>query len=493
MSESSDSASSSHRSANGPTPLGLPGVGIRPTWERGAFIFLAILAVVFGGLVLQRSAYSKRLMTDAGVFFRAGWAVRAGVNPYTVCDENDWYFLYPPAIAAAMVPLADPPGYDPLPPHPNRLERTRPFGYLTYAQSIVAWYALSVVCLVLCVRWMCRALQLLSPRPEIRALSRTYGGWWNLRFWPLIAILPDALSTLSRGQVNLIMLACMCLGILLVVRGRHMAAGAAVAMGACIKIIPGLLVVAFIADRRWRSVLGAILCCVIMFAVVPVVVFGLERTIDYTWTFTQHVLLAGLGIVDIPSLQAGSGPENTDNASIQGLLHNVANITTPRGDRPPEIEPWVKLAHVLVALGLTGVTLFVGGAKRIVNLAPSDVSPAACADRLTIVLRLSMLACVMLAAAPMTHRHYFVFMYPAIALLTFLSMQRSRLGLPTGAGLFVCVGVPILLAIPKIHQEGLLRDLPIPQACNLIVWSLCLRELLRLRRGDSVLTAPVPA
>lgn len=435
------------------------GVGIAPSWEKPAFVALVLFAIAFGWLVLDRSAFSDRRRTDAGVFFRAGWAVREGVNPHTVPDENDWYFLYPPGMAVFMVPLSDPPADKPRE------------GHLPYPVSVVLWYALSVACVVASVRWIAAALEERAASPEVRAITPASGGWWNLRFWPLMLCLPDFGSTLSRGQVNVHMLALICLGTLLIVRGRSLLAGGALAAAACIKVFPGIFVFYVLARRDGRALAGYAACGVALMVVLPLVAFGPTRAFEYTKMFAEQVVLAGVGLADVPKLQAGSGFENTDNISVQGVLHNVTHIGTPRGQRPAEPAAWVQPVHALVGVGLLIATLAVGRVR----------SPR---DGLDVVLRVGMLSCVMIAAVPMAHRHYMVFAFPAVAALVFANMQRSKLGTLDGWGWPLAIAYPLLLSLPRFEQQGVLRDLPIPLVVNLVVWGLCLKVVVSRRASE---------
>lgn len=456
---------------------GEPGVGIAPTWERWAFIAIALFGVIFGGIVLQRSAFSDRRRTDAGVFFRAGWAVRAGVNPYTVTDENDFYYLYPPAMAAAMVPLADPPPDPPLPPQKDPSTHVRAPGYLPYPVSIMLWYLLGAACVVLSVQCMCRSLELSAANPRVRAITRADGGWWNLRFWPLLAVLPDVGSTLSKGQVNTIVLACITGGLLLMVRAgarQRWWAGALLALAACIKVFPGIFAFEVLARRDRRTIFGYGACALICMILLPLGVFGPSKAIEYTEFFADRVLLSGL-LGKETTLQSGSGWADTDNQAIAGALHNVMNINTARGQRPARPAAWVQPTHAIASLALLSITLMLGRGWRIGHWRTDS--------GLMTALRMSMLSCLMIAAVPMCHRHYAVFLYPALATLIFLSMQRSSLALPTGGGLGLAISVPLALGAAKFRQEGLLRDLPILLVITLTLWTMCAIALQRLARS----------
>jgi hypothetical protein len=452
---------------------GIPGVGVRPTWEPWVAGLLLVVAIGFGFLVQHRSVHSERRRTDAGVFFRAGYAARVGLDPYTIPDENDWYFLYPPAVAIGFVPVADPPplaapddGRIASSPLPDSAARV----FLPYPVSVALWYALSVAMVVVCVECLSRALIGGAADPRVRALRLSQGGWWNIRFWPLLMALPDILSTLSRGQINMVILACISAGILLLSRSKSFWGGFLLAAAAGIKVIPGILLFDVISRRGGKAILGYIACGLVMMAAVPVIYYGPERAYDLTKEWTQRVLLAGI-LGSEERLQAGAGFSDTDNLSIQGTLHNLANLSIPRGQRPPEPEAWVKLTHLFVSVGLLAATIIIGGFRK-------PVRPVA----IEIMLRTGMLCCVMLLAAPMVHRHYYVMIMPALAGLTFINLMRSRQAIPNGWGAWLIPLYPLVMSIPRLapNGEGILRDLPIPLLVNLVVWGLCARELLNL-------------
>ncbi len=442
-------------------------------------MLLIIGVLLFGALTVKRSAFSERRMTDAGVFFRAGWAVREGVDPMSISDENGWRYLYPPAIAAAFVPLADAPVSEPLPSTPSGPETPAASGYMPYWVSVAIWYFFSVLCAAASIELLARTLTRGSADPNIRALKPTHGGWWNIRFWPMLCLAPDFGSTLSKGQINLHMLVLICGGIFLFAQATRLGAdssqpsrrfgpafwgGVCMAMAACIKVIPGILVFDVLARRGWRAIIGYGACGLAVMVVIPVLVFGPVRAYESTWTFMDKVLLAGLAGSD-ERLQHGAGFDNTDNLSIQGSLHNLMHIHEPRGERPEKPDAWVKPTHLAVSIGLLIATLLIGRGR------PDDA--------LAITLRVGMLCAVMLLATPMCHRHYYVFMLPAVFALVFMNIGRSPLGFLHGWGVVLIPVYPTLMGVARVQSEGLLRDLPIPLALNLVVWSMCALALAR--------------
>lgn len=438
-------------------------------------IAMVLVAVGFGALVLKRSAYSERRRTDAGVFFRAGYAVRAGLDPYVVPDDNAWYFLYPPGVAAGFVPLTDPPtpatpGFDGKPGGDAASFPPVTGPVVPYPVSIVVWYVVGVICAALSIELLARALARGSPDSRVRAITPASGGWWALRIWPLFMILPDLLSTLSRGQINTIVLACICAGVYCLSRGQRFRGGLAIGAAACIKVIPGVLLFDLLLRRGSRAVIGSISAALAIMVLVPMLVYGPARAFDYSHEWVERVLLAGLHTSE-ERLQAGAGFADTDNLSIQGSLHNLTNISTPRGQRPSEPESWIKWTHVIVSLSMFGASLLIGSAPW---SRPRRVDTA-----IQIALRVGMLCCVMVLASPMSHRHYFVMILPALAALVSINVARSPLAVPNGWGLVLIPAYIALQCVPRVAQEGPLRDLPIPPLLTMIAWAMCAWQLAR--------------
>src|SRR5476651_1099388 len=90
-----------------------PGISRLTRSERVGFV-LAFLGFVALAVITEiRSCYLDSRMTDFGVYLRAGWAVRSGADLYQVTDNNWWHYIYPPAFAVMMAPLADAPAGEP--------------------------------------------------------------------------------------------------------------------------------------------------------------------------------------------------------------------------------------------------------------------------------------------------------------------------------------------------------------------------------------------
>ena len=137
-------------------------------------------------------------MGDLDVFLRAAWAVRNGADLYKVTSDNDWHYIYPPLYAILMTPLADPPKGEDL------------SGYVPYSISVAICYIINLLSLFLGVHVLASALEERAEGAVLPARPKYCRRWWMLRLWPiLICFLPIG-HTLMRGQVNVIVLASLC-------------------------------------------------------------------------------------------------------------------------------------------------------------------------------------------------------------------------------------------------------------------------------------------
>ncbi len=95
--------------------------------QKVGLCLLLLFFIAFGAWVEVRGAMLHTRKTDAGVYFRAAWAVRTGNDMYYVTDDRGWHYIYPPLFAILMTPLADPPA-----------DRYRG-GYMAYEASLGIW------------------------------------------------------------------------------------------------------------------------------------------------------------------------------------------------------------------------------------------------------------------------------------------------------------------------------------------------------------------
>jgi hypothetical protein len=402
--------------------------------------------VAFGLLTELRGALLRRPMTDLQVYLRAAWAARVGGDIYAVTDDHRWHYHYPPLLAVLAAPLADaPPGADRA-------------GLLPFAASVALWYCLSVAALVAGVHALAAALEPLAVPGGRR--------WWALRALPLLACLPPVLATLMRGQVNLMLLAALCLAGAAGLRGRPWRAGLWLAAAACLKVIPALLIVYPLWRRDYRCLGGCALGLLAGLALIPAAWFGPARAAAYFAEWCDVLVRPALGTGgDHTRDRELIGATATDSQSLGSILHNTLYLD--RATRPPRHGAPVRLAHWLGGAAMFAVTLLAAG--RAGGHGPRPL------------LLLGALALVMVLLSPVCHLHYFCLALPLIMGLTAWAWEvngSARLG----AGLTMLLAVNFLgNGVTHLPGAELARDLGLAGYATLLLWSVAVAVLWRTR------------
>ena len=361
--------------------------GDRPLYrvERRGLRLIAVGLAVFGAIVVIRSAFLTNRMTDFGVYARAGYAVRAGLDIYALnlCDDRGWHYVYPPPFAIFMVPLADPFRPDPRP------------GCLPFAASVGVWYVLSLGLLAATAH----QLASLALPDAVRGSRR----WWYARTVPVYVCAGGAGYTLARGQVNILVVWLVAGLFAALVRAKPIRAGVWLAAAVALKVIPGLLVLFPVVRGDWRSAIGFTLGLVLLLLGLPAAVWGVDGAVRQNVRFAGLVLAPGLvGIEDADASLARelTGATATDSQSFQAAVHNLRH--PDKDARPTTADREARLAHWLAGGLMAAVTAAVGLTR--VRRAPGD--------------QLVLLGCfcvVMLHLTPVSHMHYYFYAYPLAA------------------------------------------------------------------------------
>lgn len=409
-------------------------------WERIGLALLAVLSISFGVLVTLRSAYMHNPKTDFQVYARAGWAVRSGTDIYDVMDNNGWHFVYPPAFAIAMAPLADP--YPILPRD----------GYLPFALSVGIWYTISLFAIGYTAHVLARAV-----RPGLVPQSRA---WWCARLIPVLLCFGALGHTLGRGQVNTVVLALIAAGFAATMRGRTFLGGAWLATAAVVKIIPAALVLFPLARRDRRGLLGAAAAVVVFVAIVPGLVWGPTGVRDVNVKMMQVVLGPVFSDSDQTRSKELHGMTATDNQSVQAAVQ--AWLHPDRETRPARAVPAATLAHLGVTLGMVLATAFVGFRR----LGPSP------ADQL---IFLGCLCAVMVLATPVSHMHYYAYLLPLVAGLWYRGGRITHT---------VLIGWAIATCLPLFPGPifDRLRECGLGGAATLILWVVGIQAIAQSKR-----------
>jgi hypothetical protein len=426
----------------------------------GAFLLVLVL---FGILVEIRSAFQQTRKGDLNVFLRAGWAIRAGADPYAVTDDNGFHYHYPPLLAILAAPLAD---------APAGADRG---GLLPYSVSVAVCYVLNLLFLAFAVHHLAAVLERTTTGRFRLAYPAGSRGWWALRWLPVLACVFPIGHTLSRGQVNLLLLALFAGFLADLLHGRSFRSGLWLAAAICIKIIPAFLLLLPLWRRDGRCLAGCAVGLVVGLVDVPVAALGPDRTVACYREMTQTVLLPGLGSGDDASrADELTNQTATEGQSILTALHNT--LYPDPYHRPAKASQTVRLVSYLLGGLLTLATLAAFGRRR--------------RDGLDVVLFFGLLVLDMLLVSPVCHLHYFSLALPLVTGLMADRWQRHE-GLSLGPWLLGVLAVnAVANLLPQLPDSGILRDCGGAMYGNLLVWASGV--VLLWRRGRSRLSAEAP-
>jgi hypothetical protein len=424
--------------------------------------------LAFGANLEKRTALRRVPMTDLGVFACAAWAGRSGDNLYTVCDWHGWHYQYPPTLAILFAPLGHPvpSGQPNLPPGVERTEFNTPWGYgidshrnfyglheqnARFFCIVAVWYFISIMLTCLSAHVLGCALEGCSLRTPPPIGPRERRSWWALRTLPLLVCAGSLGTELSRGQVDVVMLASIAFGLYLAAAGSELRAGLCLSFPAAIKLFPPLLLLYPIWRRRWRMTAGVVAGLVLTLAILPAVALGPKRTIELYDVWTQVLAKPALGQgTDISRAHELTGMAATDNQSLLAFIHNWRYHNLPRKQRPPEAAPAERHAvYWIGGLMLLGVGLALGIRRK--------DSP----QELLIIAGL--LIGMAFVVSPIVHNYYYLLLLPLVAALLDRVLTHRRAG-ESYSKLLVAIGIFALTdSMARLPTIGCyLRDLGVP-------------------------------
>jgi hypothetical protein len=269
-----------------------------------------------------------------------------------------------------------------------------------------------------------------------------------------------------RGQVNLVLLAVLCAMIASFMYGKSYRAGGWLSLAICLKIIPAFLLLYPLWRRDLKCLVGCIAGLLVGLVLLPGVILGSTRTQAYYEEWFDVLVKPALG----------TGPDKsrakelievtaTDSQAPVAVIHNILN--PDRTTRPSRPTDSVRLAHRLIGIALTLMTLVAAGFRRSSN-------------PISEVLVLGAMVVVMLFISPVCHLHYFCLTLPiALALVARSQITYGGRVSRLLKGLFAITFVFALL--PSIPGMEPLRDFGMSGLSGLILWACALMVAMRIR------------
>jgi hypothetical protein len=394
--------------------------------------------------------------TDFTVYTEAGAAFFDGRPPYEVSNPRGWTYLYPPMFAMLMTPLHV------LPPQ----------------DQVMVWFVISLLLCWGCFYECARILRGLREQDDY--VAGHYTKWYPwLGFAALFAAALPTLNCLQRGQVGILKLYLLALGLRLVITSSGQWAkflgGLVLAMPIVLKIVPLLPVsflifvqlVIWLKSRRLNSQSqsessvyvrspagstlglafgGLVVGLALFFFIVPSLLVGWKANLRHLKTWSDFAIAKADDGGEDP--QSGNS-RSVRNQSLQNAAYRLGNyiwyvaadgpndrladfFERPKTifERPDMIMDsrgaeiillGLRLA-VLAALGIVGIRLGLRGGALGLATAFS-------------------LACItMLVVSPIARVHYFMLFAPAIL---FFPLWLDRLNRPRAAKIMAVI--PIVL------------------------------------------------
>jgi hypothetical protein len=403
-------------------------------------VFGAILVglVAFGLTSVRARAQVANVAkhdSDFTCYTAAGAAAFAGQDPYAATNPRGWHYLYPPLFAMLVAPL----------------HRLHP------ELQAVAWFLVNVALIFACY-FECARI--------VAFLRRTEAGMprW-LAFTPFLSVFLFGITCLELGQVSILLLYLLVLGLRLVLcgrsRGAWFAGGVVMAGAVALKLVPALPAVVLLAGlliaphtagtksgmsvRAPGTTAGLVAGGFVFFLLLPGLLVGWNANLGYLHGFIDHVVTnpnlgrdAHINVTGPGNQSWRFAARNLGNWIISGgaITPQVVEVPLPEEGTPVDSRYARMTIRVFVALLL--VALAIAG-WRLARAGPAVGLAAAYA-----------LACTAtLVLPPISWSHMFVLLLLPTLFVPWWAWSR---GYPRLA--LVVAAIPLLLEL----QHYLLRN-----------------------------------
>ena len=412
-------------------------------WEWAFLGMLVPLLVLFGVLVVYRSALSERRMGDVNMLLRAAWAARmGGEGLYSIQSENRLNYHYPPLFAFLLSPLADPP------------PGAAPCFVPPFAVSVLIWFCINVGMLAWAVHLLASLVESAAAQPPVRFGRR----WWLLRLLPVGICLVDVGCTLNHGQVTILLLLCFAVGIRAYLLRQTFHSGLWLGAAACVKIFPAFLILVPLWRRDLGCLAGFGVALFVGLLALPVAVYGPTRTLSL-YVELEHVLIGpalGWGEDQTRHAQLFSTEGPSSQSLAAAYTHLLDSLSPATYTTPPMLA---RLLHwctgLLVVLGLFAMWR------------KNALLPSASARVTQSLLFFGGMCLLMVLLCPVAHKHYLMLALPLVLAMCglILDPQTSHM-----RHLLVPLGIFLLASIcSSLPGLEMLKEYCVPLYASLFL------------------------
>jgi len=356
-----------------------------------------------------------------------------------------------------------------------------PLDVLPTQDQVTVWFFISLLFCWSCWRECCRIVTIVCDEdPSVAAAWAQCLPWLDVA--AIAAALIPTLNCLQRGQVSILKLYFLLLGLRLIIGGRTyrawLAGGVALALPIVLKILP-LVQVGFllflqlldlVASRRKRrpasepvgrrfvgSTLGVALGLALFFLFIPSLLVGWRANLHHLDTWGQFMLTKA----DDGGMDPRSGNSHTTrNQSLHNAAYRLGNFAThvlAGGHDDRVVDNWNAPQMAMDAPAVQRLLLFCQAMLTLALLALGVRLARGDGSRLNLAVGFALACVAMLVVSPGARGHYYLLLAPAVLLVP-LWLQRRGWG-RAGA---VMAAIPAVLSIlhyvllPYTGRVGLL-------------------------------------
>jgi hypothetical protein len=457
-------------------------------------IVLLAAATVWGFVDVRRRGYPypecpEEHRTDLTVYTEAGAAFFDGRNPYEVANPRGWTYLYPPLFALLLAPL-----------HP-----------LAMQDQVTVWFFLSLLVCWGCYRECCRIVRIVCDEdPRVQAAWTRWLPWLGVA--AVAAATLPTLNCLQRGQVGIVKMYLLLLGLRVMLSGRSVRAwltgGVVLALPVVLKIVPalpvGFLLFLELAEWGWSwmkgrwgkgteevvgqtphkmeavvpttssvpvrsavpvrcgvrfagSTLGFALGLVLFFLIVPAMLVGWNANLHHLDTWGRFMLTKA----DNGGMDPRSGNSHSArNQSLQNAAYRLGNFAAHVVFAGPDDRLVENFDAPKMAMDSPASDRFLFLSRAMLGLALLALGVRLArqpGNKLNMATGFALSCVTMLAVSPVARAHYFLLLAPAILLVP---LWLDRHGRPR-VGVVLAAILPVLsilhyVLLPYGGRVGLL-------------------------------------